>query len=142
MKIAYFSWISFCVEEAIVWIISFSFCSIVKNAIKVLPKVLHYLLKFHKRHVLFKVRKLNICLFAYFILFGGESNCLEILLLFCTIVIKSRKLTPRFWETYLCFYLVFGNCLFFISFVLSKRLFETFCILFCSISQGGDHFVS
>jgi len=48
-----------------------------KDAIKVLLTVLHYLMKFHKRQVLIKGWKLNIYLFAYLIVFGGESNCLE-----------------------------------------------------------------
>jgi len=66
----------------------------VKDAIKVLLTVLHYLMKFHKTQVLIKDGKLKIYLLAYLIVFGGVSNCLERLLGFCTIVMKSRKLIP------------------------------------------------
>ena len=122
LKIAYFSWTSVCVEKTIVWILSLSFCRIVKDAIKVLPPVLPYSMKFHKRHVLFK---------------GFVWNNL----FFCTIVMKIRKLTPTFWENSL-FLSSSWKLPFFHKFVWRKRLFELFCILFCNISQIGNKFDS
>ena len=58
--------------------------------------------------------------------FGKQSKSLEILLLFCTVIVKSRKLTPSFWETYVYFHLVNESCLVFINLVWRKQLFESF----------------
>ena len=102
-----------------------------QNAVK-------YVMKFQKNRRMWWLQiELSIFCFIDLILFDGESNWLHGLI-FCIIVIKSRKLTPSFWENSLCFYLVVENCLFFKNFLQRKRLFESFCYLFCSISQRGN----
>ena len=56
---------------------------------------------------------------------------------FCTIVMKIRKLTPTFWENSLFLSSSWKLPLFHKLF-WRKRLFESFSILFCNMSQGGD----
>jgi len=74
----------------------------VKDAIKVLLPVLPYLMKFHKRRVLFKGRKLIfICLHILFYLV--EKAIVWKDLFFCTIVMKIRKLTPMFLRNFVVF---------------------------------------
>jgi len=53
-------------------------------------------------------------LFAYFILFGGESNCLE-RLVFLHHCNEDQKIDPYVFEKFRCFYPVVENCLFSIN---------------------------
>jgi len=77
----------------------------VKDAIKVLLTVLHYLMKFHKRQVLIKDGKLKIYLFAYLIVFGGESNCLSKTFVFLDNCNEEQKIDPWLVRCFSLFYM-------------------------------------